>query len=68
MAVTHQTFDTYLFADCVAWNESILACGTYQLHEESKTRKGGVLIYELNEDKLTTTTIHRTKWQSALCI
>ena len=42
-----QTLDTVLYADAVAWNQSLLACGTYQLQEEERVRKGGVLLYKL---------------------
>ena len=46
-----QSIDTVLFADAVAWNGDLLACGTYQLHEESKVRKGSVLLYLLEENQ-----------------
>ena len=47
-----QSIDTVLFADAVAWNHGdLLACGTYQLHEESGVRKGSVLLYLLEENQ-----------------
>ena len=50
MAVTHvQSLDTSLYADAVAWNGDVLACGTYQLQEDAGIRNGGVLLYRLNK-------------------
>ena len=57
-----QSLDTVLHADTVAWctglqDGDFLACGTYQLHEDTGCRKGGVhlynLYYEMNETGLS---------------
>ena len=54
----YQELDTVLHADSVEWcrhnkSESVLACGRYQLKEETRERIGGVLLYalKLNQDK-----------------
>lgn len=58
MAAVLEVVDTVLYADTVEWCKdiryaSILACGTYQLVEDTGIRKGGVQLYELKNDNKT---------------
>ena len=52
----YQRLDTGLHADSVEWcrhskRENVLACGRYQLNEETRERTGGVLLYVLKRDQ-----------------
>ena len=58
MAEVFEVVDTVLYADTVEWCKdtryaNILACGTYQLIEDTGIRKGGVQIYELKKNNKT---------------
>ena len=51
MAVTcMQSVDTVHYADTVSWNGELLACGTYQLKEETGNRIGGVSLYRIEHN------------------
>ena len=52
----YQQLDTGLHADSVEWcrhskSGNVLACGRYQLNEETRERTGGVLLYVLKRDQ-----------------